>query len=121
MPWDELTMVQQLNVLCNALAKGGIKKGLIAGTRSASSQLLPGKQGAVVIDGVKEISDALPVIRFALGKQEAERFYTGELGWTSSVFYLVDWQARVDSYLCIRVLKNLAAKKVKTDEIIRRN
>ena len=97
--WENLTIVQQLNVLCDALAKGAVRKGMLGDVRAAPSQLLPREQGAIIINGVKEISDASSAIRFVLGRKEAARFYTTELGWTTSLFDTVDWKTRHEALI----------------------
>ena len=90
--WEELTNEQQLNCVCDSLAKSAVSRGLVAEPRPASTQLLPCEKGAIIVDGTKLISDASSSIRFALGRLDAERFYTKELGWSSRTFNLVDWE-----------------------------
>jgi hypothetical protein len=62
------------------------------------------KRVAVVVNGVKITSQVAPAIQFALGKVDAQRFYTkavdrarrsnkGGLGWSNKAFDGVDWEA----------------------------
>ncbi len=66
--------------------------------------LLPFEHIAVVVDGVKITSQVAPVIRVALGKVDAQRFYTkvadwvcgsnrSRLGWSNETFDGVHWEA----------------------------
>ena len=78
--WEELTNEQQLNVLCDTLAKGAVTRATRQESRAVETQLLPGEKGAVIIDGTKLISDASDAIRYSLNRVEAERYYTLEMG-----------------------------------------
>jgi hypothetical protein len=70
----------------------------------AGPQLLPFENIAIILDGKKVTSGVSPAICFALGREEARRFYTatrhrvqgsnmGGLGWSEEAFDEVDWKA----------------------------
>jgi hypothetical protein len=87
-----MTLVKQLNCLCDtwAKAKGARHEGTVS-PRDASSQVLTREQAAVFIHGVKQTGDLAEVARFELGLIEARRFYIEELGWYDDAFDRVDW------------------------------
>ncbi len=101
--WRELTLLEQLNVLCDGLANRAIKGYLerVSPTLPATT-LLPLEKAAVFIDNKKLTTDVGPNARFLLGAQEARRFYTspvvlirgvnkGGLGWSEERFDQVAW------------------------------
>ncbi len=109
LPWSMLTLEQQLNVICDELAKGAVSRYLSEGVHHLGPKFLPFEKAAVVLDGVKLTTDVGSEVRYRLGKDNAERFYTkprgvirgtnrGGLGWSSDRFHSVAWQA-LDSAL----------------------
>ena len=54
-------------------------------------QLLPQEGAAVIINGIKATTDIAKRARYALGRVEAERFYTKDLEWSTPQFDSVDW------------------------------
>ena len=73
-------------------------------TRSSGPKFLPFESVTVVLDGIKLTTDVGPEVRYRLGKEDAERFYTkardvvrgtnrGGLGWSSQRFHSVAWQS----------------------------
>ena len=97
-PWHLLTWRQQLNCICDSLAKGAVSRGMRSSRRRAVHQTLPFERAAVVVDGVKQTRDVGDSLRFSMGKLEAEKFYTSELGWSKSTFRSVGWE-ELDSAL----------------------
>lgn len=102
--WRDLPLDQQLNVLCDTLAKQACMKGITYDAVTATAPLfLPFEMSAVVVNGAKLTSDISDPIRYELGRIEAKAFYTqprllgdngvnmGGLGWTPEKFDLVDW------------------------------
>ncbi len=82
---------------------------LSEGVHHLGTKFLPFEKAAVVLDGVKLTTDVGSEVRYHLGKEDAERFYTkprdvirgtnrGSLGWSSDRFHSVVWQA-LDSAL----------------------
>ena len=103
MAFDQLSVVQQLNVHCDLLAKQAVQDSITNPTnRSTESQLLPREQAAVFVADEKQTSDTANALRFALGLMEAKRFFTrpvlikndsnkGGLGWQGRKFDMIDW------------------------------
>ena len=104
-PWKELTLSEQLNVVCDGLANRAVKAYLErdSPTHRATS-LLPLEKAAVFIDNEKTTTDVGPNARYLLGAEEARRFYTspvvlvrgvnkGGLGWSGERFNQVAWTA----------------------------
>ena len=104
LPWSRLSLEQQLNVMCNELANGAVERAITEGISSPGPKFLPFESVAVVLDGIKLTTDVGPEVRYRLGKEDAERFYTkardvvqgtnrGGLGWSSQRFHSVAWQS----------------------------
>jgi hypothetical protein len=76
-PCRELTLSEQLNVLCNGLVNGAIKGYLKRDSPlHLATTLLPLETAAVFIDNEKSTTDVGPNARYLLGAKEARRFYT---------------------------------------------
>ena len=105
--WAALTTEQQLNCVCDSLAKSAVQDSLHCLDPWMRPQTLPGELAAVVLDGVKQTGDVADGVRFALGLTEARRFYTAPrgrrdsagrwpkdsgLGWSPVSFDAVDWR-----------------------------
>ena len=101
--WRELTLSEQLNVLCDGLANRSVKGYLERGSPAQiATKLLPLERAAVFIDGEKATTDVGSQARYVLGTEEARRFYTspvtlvrgvnkGGLGWSAEQFDQVAW------------------------------
>ena len=74
------------------------------GVRPASPKFLPFESVAVVLDGIKLTTNIGSEVRYLLGKEDSERFYTkarevvrgtnrGGLGWSSQHFHSVAWHS----------------------------
>ncbi len=102
-PWRELTLSEQLSVLCDGLVNRAIKGYL---ERDSPTQpgttLLPLEKAAVFIDNEKWTTNVGPNVRYLLGAEEARRFYSSPvvlvrgankegLGWTEERFDQVPW------------------------------
>ena len=93
-----LSLVQQLNVICGKLANKAVGRAISEGAHGSGPNLLPHKNVAVILDGIKLTTDVGAKVRYCLGKEDAERFYTrkplnvvrganrGWLGWSQSGF-----------------------------------
>ena len=102
---DQLTVVQQLNVHCDLLAKQAVQDFITnPSERSPEGQLLPREQAAVFVAGEKQTSDTANALRFALGMMDAKKFFTrpvllkndsnkGGLGWQGKRFDTIDWES----------------------------
>ncbi len=102
-PWRDLTLREQLNVICDGLANRAIKGYLERQSpRPRVTTLLPLEKAAVFIGNEKSTTDVGPNVRFLLGTKEARRFCTspvtligginkGGLGWSEERFNQVAW------------------------------
>ena len=91
--WEELSIEQQLNCMCDDMAKRAVQMGMMNPARDPRQQVLPHEKALLVINGCKQTSDVSAAARFELGLVEAEKFYVGELKWDKAAFHAVDWQA----------------------------
>jgi len=104
-PWRELTLSEQLNVLCDGLANRAVKGYLERDSPAhRATSLLPLEKAVVFIDNEKTTTDVGSNARYLLGAEEARRFYTspvvlvrgvnkGGLGWSGERFDQVAWTA----------------------------
>jgi hypothetical protein len=100
-----LTLEEQLNVICDELANTMVQRYLSDATPAGRGiQLLPLEKVAIVIKGEKLTTDAGQEVCYALGQEEARRFYTGaivmngsantgRLGWMQYKFDQVSWKS----------------------------
>jgi hypothetical protein len=72
--WEQLTLTQQLNCVCNMLAKNSITTAINQGYHDRQSQLLPNKDVALIIWVDKIIGDILSSLRFHASKGEARKY-----------------------------------------------
>jgi hypothetical protein len=104
LPWSSLSLVQQLNVICDELVNEAVHRAITEGAKHSGPRFLPFENVAVVLDGIKLTTDVGSEVRYRLGKEEAERFYTkprnvirgsnrGGLGWSSKRFHSVAWDS----------------------------
>jgi hypothetical protein len=104
-PWSMLTLEEQLNVICNKLAKGAVLRHLSDITQEERGiQLMPLEKVAVVVKGEKLTTDAGQEVRYTLGHKMARKFFTkaikmnglsntGGLGWSEYQFEQVAWKS----------------------------
>ena len=91
-------------MLCDELANGAVAQYLSGGVHHLGPKFLLFEKAAVVLDGVKLTTDVGAEVRYCLGKEDAEWFYTkpcgvirgtnrGGLGWSLERFHSVAWHA----------------------------
>jgi hypothetical protein len=107
--FEDLPLIQQLNVMCDLLAKQAVQASVEQTTpRIPHLQLLPGEQAALVVDGRKQTTDTSTDLRFFLGKIEARKFFTKAtqirggtnidgLGWSDAWFDCIEWDILRDA------------------------
>ena len=103
--WKELTIEEQLNTICDEVAKAAVQEG-IEDRRLTSSRLLPYESAAIVINEEKITDGMAKELQYQIALADAKQLYTkpitkndrgsntGGLGWDSEVFDSVDWKAR---------------------------
>ena len=89
--WDQLSLAEQLNCMCDALAKEALDRG-ICDKYSDTTNMLPRELAAVIFSDGKATSDPADLLRTELGTREARRFLTHEMSWTPQQFDLVAWK-----------------------------
>jgi hypothetical protein len=109
-PWSQLSLEEQLNVICNELVISAVARYLSERTKpSRPEQFLPLESAANVLDSVKLTTNVGLEVRFCLGKEEVSCFYTsptavtngcntGDLGWSTNRLNQVAWSS-LDSVL----------------------
>ena len=108
LPWRLLSLEEQLNTTCDALANDAMARALCTMRLTSKPTLLPFEKAAIVIGGTKITFSIAQEIRYHLGKTEAKNFYIntinrvhgsnkGGLGWSAERFDSVDWRAIVDT------------------------
>ena len=78
--WHQLTLLQQLNCICNTLAKAAVTRSLTTTVSHIPEKVLPTESAAVFVGGIKKTSNVAKNVRLALGRVDAESFYTTPLG-----------------------------------------
>jgi hypothetical protein len=104
-PWDCLTLEQQLNKTCDKLANCAVTRARSrAGAEKPTTLLLPFEGATILVGGIKITSTIAQSVRHILSWEEACKFYTkareetngtnkGGLGWSQATFGVVDWSA----------------------------
>jgi hypothetical protein len=92
--WEQLTLMQQLNCVCDTLAKESITTAIIHGYHDRQSQLLPKKDVALVIWGTKITGNISPPLRFHASKEVARKYLATRKKdkWSNKCFNAVDWE-----------------------------
>ena len=79
--WHQLSLVQQLNCVCDTTAKGAVQRAITTGYISTPTQMLPREDVAIVIWGNKITSDVSHPVRFHASKEVARRILTDTKKW----------------------------------------
>ncbi len=92
--WEQLLLVQQLNCVCNTMAKRSITLGIKNGYHDRQFQFLPKEDVALVIWGNKVTGNILPPLRFHASKEVARRHLAMRKNdkWSNECFDAVDWE-----------------------------
>ena len=75
LPWLQLNLMQQLNCVCNSLAKQAVTKAIIDGYQEGQAQLLPREDIALIVWGDKVTGDISSPIRFHASKAVAHKYH----------------------------------------------
>jgi hypothetical protein len=92
--WEQLTLIQQLNCVCDTLAKNSVSNAISLGYHDRPTQYLPKEDVALVIWGNKITGDISPHLRFHASKEIARKYLTSRRKdkWTNNQFNAVDWE-----------------------------
>jgi hypothetical protein len=94
LPWERLSLIQQMNCVCNTLAKRALTTALITGYHEQPTHFLPREDAALVVWGEKITGDISQKIRFHVCKEEARKhLQTRKVNrWSAESFKEVDWE-----------------------------
>ena len=92
--WEQLTLIQQLNCVCDTLAKNSVSNAISSGYHDRPTQYLPKEDVALVIWGNKITGDISPHLRFHASKEIARKYLTSRRKdkWTNDRLNAVDWE-----------------------------
>ncbi len=90
--WEQLSLPQQLNCVCDTLAKRSVTAAINHGYHDRAIQLLPKEDVALVIWGTKITGNISPHLRFHASKEVAQRYLTSRSKdkWSNDCFDAVD-------------------------------
>ena len=106
--WHQLPLEHQLNVFCDKLTKQAVGASVNLSTDGNQHNTSPEKGASVFVKGVKITSGVVGKVCYALGHNDAQKFYTaslgkrdhqgdrykdGGLGWTKESFDADKWRA----------------------------
>ena len=92
--WEQLTLTQQINCVCDTLAKRSVTTAINHGYHDRPTQLLPKEDAALVIWGNKITGDISPHLRFHASKEVARKYLASRPRnkWSNDRFNAVDWE-----------------------------
>ena len=92
--WEQLTLTQQLNCVCNTLANRSVPTAINHGYHDRPTQLLSKEDVALVIWGNKITGDISLHLRFHASKEVAQRYLTSRPRdkWSNNHLDTVDWE-----------------------------
>jgi hypothetical protein len=90
--WHQLSLVQQLNCVCNTTAKGAVQRAIATGYMSTPTQILPREDIAIVIWRNKITSEVSHLVRLHASKEIARGLLADMKKWPHDQFEEVDWE-----------------------------
>jgi hypothetical protein len=93
--WSQLSITQQLNCICNTLAKRAVTMAIIKGCHEGQAQILSQEDVALIVWGDKVTVDISGPLRFHASKAVARKYYIHQrkkAKWTHEQFEEVDWE-----------------------------
>jgi hypothetical protein len=94
LPWAKLSLMQQLNCVCDTLAKRALTQAIIAGYHDRQVQLLPKEDVSLSIWGDKVTGNISTPLQFHAGKEVARFYFLNRTKdkWTNTRFDEIDWE-----------------------------
>jgi hypothetical protein len=92
--WTQLSLTQQLNYVCDTLAKQTVSSTIIEGYNKGHTQILPREDVALLVRGDKITGNISGPLRFHASKVVARKYHTHQRKkgkWTQAQFEEVDW------------------------------
>jgi hypothetical protein len=93
--WLQLNLTQQLNCVCDSLAKQAVTKAIINGYQEGQAQLLPQEDVALIVWGDMVMGDISGPVCFHASKAVARKYHLCQwkkCKWTHKQFKEVDWE-----------------------------
>jgi hypothetical protein len=92
--WGQLSLPQQLNCVCNTLAKRVVMTAIMQGYHNMPTQILPREDVALIVWGNKVTGDVLAPLRFHASKTAASKYLQQQKHnkWMAKQFEEVDWE-----------------------------
>jgi hypothetical protein len=93
--WSQLSLTQQLNCVCNTLAKQAVTNAIMKGYHNGPTQILPQEDVALIGWGDKITGDISNSLRFHVSKSVACKYHIHQRKkgkWTTKKFEEVDWK-----------------------------
>ena len=80
--WGQLSLKQNMNVMCNTLAKWVVSRAIRTGMREEGKQLLFSEDAVVFVNNGKLTRDLAKAVRYKVGKEKTCEYLTSQEGWT---------------------------------------
>ena len=78
--WHQISLVQQLNYLCDTLAKRAVANSLDPSSRTIRKQVLPRESASISLGGIKQMTDVEKAVRFTIGHSEYRKVLYHTIG-----------------------------------------
>jgi hypothetical protein len=79
--WHWLSLIQQLNCVCNTTAKAAVHRAMMTGYTSAPTQILPREDISIIIWGGKITNNVSQPVRFHASKELAWKLLMDTRKW----------------------------------------
>ena len=87
-----MSLIQQLNYVCDTTAKGAVHGAVTTGHTSTPTQILLQEDISIVIWGNKITNNVSQPVRFHTSKELAQKLLTDTRKWPQICFKEVDWE-----------------------------
>ncbi len=93
--WSQLSLLQQLNCVCDTLAKQAVSNTIMKGYHNGLTQILPQEDVALIVWGDKITGDIFNSLCFHASKSVARKYHIHQWKkskWTTKQFKEVNWE-----------------------------
>jgi hypothetical protein len=90
--WHQLSLIQQLNCVCDTTTKAAVHSALTTGYTSTPTQILPREDISIFIWGNKITSNVSQPVQFHASKELARKLLTDTKKWLQERLKEVDWE-----------------------------
>ncbi len=73
LPWERLSLIEQMNCVCDTLAKAALTTAINSGHYQRPKQFLPREDAALVVWGEKINGNISQIVRFHTSKEVARK------------------------------------------------